>query len=182
MVAPPLTAASAMSTTLRPPARPRSVTRQSRRLATSKAIQRALQPARHVRRRDRVERVDEGDAETAGPRRLGRGDFAGDPVDADRRGRRDQGVGLDRGEAGDDRRQGATERRDLGHQRRAVGDLDHALAVGDQIDRAGGGDDAALMAGQGDRRGAGGVDAVGAVDALRPRPPPRSSRRRARWP
>ena len=99
-------------------------------------------------------------------RRFG-GLFAGDAIDADRRDRRHEGVGRARGEGGDDRRQRAAERGDLRHQRRAVGDLDHALAVGDEIDGAGGGDDAILAAGERDRRGAGGFGPVRAVDALR---------------
>ena len=82
--------------------------------------------------------------------------FPGDAIDADRRTVAEERVGRAGGEGGDNGGERAAERRDLRHQRRAVGDLDDLFAVGDKVDRAGGGDDAALAARQRDRRSAGG--------------------------
>ena len=102
IVAPPRAAASAMSITLRPRARPRSVTRQRRRLASVNRHSARFHPPHDLLGRAASSASMKATRKPPGRGGLLGGHLADDAVDPDRRRGRDERSGVTAANAGDD--------------------------------------------------------------------------------
>jgi hypothetical protein len=81
-----------------------------------------------------VKRVDDGHGETAGPARVSRGNFAGDPESSQRGGSREPSIRFNRKRGANERRAGAAHGSNETHQSMTIRDFRAAFAIGHEID------------------------------------------------